>query len=70
MGLHHIPTIGFGPGDERWAHAVDEHVPVDHLVRAAAWYAGFPSVYARIVGAPAPSKRRGKGHARVTSRGG
>jgi acetylornithine deacetylase len=30
-----IPTIGFGPGDIQLAHAVDEHVPVDELVRAA-----------------------------------
>ena len=70
MGLHHIPTIGFGPGDERWAHAVDEHLPVDHLVRAAAWYAAFPSVYARTVGTPAPSKPRSQGQARAASRRG
>jgi acetylornithine deacetylase len=30
-----IPTIAFGPGDIAHAHAVDEHVPVDELVRAA-----------------------------------
>ena len=30
-----IPTIAFGPGDILHAHAVDEHVPVDELVRAA-----------------------------------
>jgi acetylornithine deacetylase len=30
-----IPTIAFGPGDIALAHAVDEHVPVDELVRAA-----------------------------------
>ena len=30
-----IPTIAFGPGDIARAHAVDEHVPVDELVRAA-----------------------------------
>ena len=30
-----IPTIAFGPGDIGVAHAVDEHVPVDELVRAA-----------------------------------
>jgi len=29
------PTIGFGPGDIGLAHAVDEHVPIDELVRAA-----------------------------------
>jgi acetylornithine deacetylase len=30
-----IPTIAFGPGDIALAHAVDESVPVDELVRAA-----------------------------------
>jgi len=30
-----IPTIAFGPGDILNAHAVDEHVPVAELVRAA-----------------------------------
>ena len=45
MGIHGIPCIGFGPGDEIYAHMATEHVPVDHLVRAAAWYAAFPMVY-------------------------
>jgi acetylornithine deacetylase len=30
-----IPTIAFGPGDIAHAHAVDEQVPVDEVVRAA-----------------------------------
>jgi acetylornithine deacetylase len=30
-----IPTIAFGPGEILQAHAVDEFVPVDDLVRAA-----------------------------------
>jgi acetylornithine deacetylase len=30
-----IPTIALGPGDIAVAHAVDEYVPVDELVRAA-----------------------------------
>ncbi len=34
-----IPTVGFGPGDERWAHTTDEHVLVDDLVTAARVYA-------------------------------
>ena len=29
------PSIAFGPGDIAVAHAVDEHVPIDDLVRAA-----------------------------------
>ncbi len=39
MGLHGIPCIGFGPGDEPMAHAPNERVPVDHLVKASAFYA-------------------------------
>jgi len=44
-GMHGIPCVGFGPGYEEQAHAPDEFCPVDHLVRAAAFYAAFPSVY-------------------------
>lgn len=40
-GLYGIPVIGFGPGNEVLAHAPNEKVPVDHLVKAAAFYAGF-----------------------------
>ncbi len=40
-GLHRIPVIGYGPGDEVLAHAPDEKVPVEHLVRASAFYALF-----------------------------
>jgi len=45
MGLHGIPCVGFGPGFEEQAHAPDEFCPVDHLARAAAFYAGFPGAY-------------------------
>jgi putative selenium metabolism hydrolase len=37
-----IPTIGFGPGDEEWAHMMDEHVSLEEVVRATEWYALFP----------------------------
>ena len=46
-GRHGIPTIGFGPGNEELAHAPDEAVPIDHLVKATAFYAWFPFVLAR-----------------------
>jgi putative selenium metabolism hydrolase len=45
MGLHGIPCVGFGPGFEEQAHAPDEWCPVEHLVRAAAFYARFPGVF-------------------------
>jgi putative selenium metabolism hydrolase len=31
-----IPTVGFGPGDERWAHTSEEHVLIADLIRATA----------------------------------
>ena len=40
-GIHKIPVIGFGPGNEELAHAPNEKVPVEHLVRASAFYALF-----------------------------
>jgi putative selenium metabolism hydrolase len=46
MGLMGVPTIGFGPGEEEVAHSVGERVPIDHLVKAAMFYAAFPSTYA------------------------
>jgi putative selenium metabolism hydrolase len=45
MGMHGIPCIGFGPGNEVYAHMATEQIPVDHLVKAAAWYAAFPGAY-------------------------
>jgi putative selenium metabolism hydrolase len=38
-GIHNIPCIGFGPGDEVFAHAPNEKTPVDDLVKASAFYA-------------------------------
>jgi len=49
MGMHKIPTIGFGPGNEQYAHSSDEHVPVEHVLKAAAWYALFPSIYVKTL---------------------
>lgn len=41
-GVYGIPTVGFGPGDEKFAHAPNEKVRIEHLVKAAAFYANFP----------------------------
>ena len=38
-GMYGIPIIGFGPGNEVLAHAPNEKVPIDHLVKASAFYA-------------------------------
>jgi putative selenium metabolism hydrolase len=40
-GIYGIPVIGFGPGNEIYAHAPDERVPVNDLVKASAFYAMF-----------------------------
>lgn len=37
-----IPTIGFGPSEERWAHTIDDQCRVDHLVAGIAFYAAVP----------------------------
>ncbi|HTP13157.1 MAG TPA: YgeY family selenium metabolism-linked hydrolase [Bacteroidota bacterium] len=47
MGMHGIPCIGFGPGNEIYAHMATEQIPVEHLVKAVAWYALFPLVHSQ-----------------------
>jgi putative selenium metabolism hydrolase len=42
MGKAHIPSIGFGPGDERYAHTVLDQVPAQEVVEAARFYAALP----------------------------
>ncbi|MCP5062414.1 MAG: YgeY family selenium metabolism-linked hydrolase [Ignavibacteriae bacterium] len=44
-GYYDIPVIGFGPGNEVLAHAPNEKVPVDHLVKATAFYTNFAAKY-------------------------
>jgi len=41
MGLFNIPSIGFGPGDERYAHSPNERIPIDQLAKALAFYVEF-----------------------------
>ncbi|MDP3683447.1 MAG: YgeY family selenium metabolism-linked hydrolase, partial [Ignavibacteria bacterium] len=44
-GMYGIPVIGFGPGNEVMAHAPNEKVPVEHLVKASAFYALFCEMF-------------------------
>lgn len=44
-GIYGIPVIGFGPGNEVMAHAPNEKVPVEHLVKASAFYAYYCSIF-------------------------
>ena len=41
MGEYNIPTIGFGPGEERFAHTKDEHVKIEHIIKATKFYLGL-----------------------------
>lgn len=44
-----IPSIGFGPGDEKTAHMRDENVPLDEVVAATEFYALLPSMLGKHV---------------------
>lgn len=39
-----IPSIGFGPGNEEFAHSPNEQIPLDEVVAATEFYALFPAV--------------------------
>jgi putative selenium metabolism hydrolase len=39
-----IPSIGFGPGDEKTAHMRNENVPLDEVVLATEFYALLPKL--------------------------
>jgi len=47
-GRYNIPCIGFGPGNEIYAHAPNEKTPIDHLVKASAFYTALPYVLENI----------------------
>lgn len=47
MGEKGIPTIIFGPGEEKFTHSANEEVKVEHLVRAAMFYALLPVMVTR-----------------------
>lgn len=55
MGMFGIPTIGFGPSEEKYAHTPDDRCPVDHLVKAAAFYALLPWVLDSMIPPPSES---------------
>jgi acetylornithine deacetylase/succinyl-diaminopimelate desuccinylase-like protein len=46
-GKARIPAIGFGPGDEVYAHSVLDQVPLDDVVRATSFYAALPAFIGR-----------------------
>ena len=46
-GIHGIPCLGLGPGNEIYAHAPNEATPIEHLSGAAAFYAALAETFAR-----------------------
>ncbi|MBI3037975.1 YgeY family selenium metabolism-linked hydrolase [bacterium] len=42
MGKADIPSIGFGPGNEIYAHTVNDQVPLDEVVSCTSFYAFLP----------------------------
>ena len=44
-----IPSIGFGPGDENFAHTTLEQVPLHEVVAATEFYALFPKILSEAV---------------------
>jgi len=60
-GMFGIPCVGFGPAPESVAHTVNDSVPIDHLVKSAAFYAAFSQAYCAT---PAEKKSKHKGRSR------
>jgi putative selenium metabolism hydrolase len=48
-GKAKIPCIGFGPGDEKFAHTIQEQVPLAEVVAATEFYALFPKMLSKNV---------------------
>lgn len=44
MGVAKVPTIGFGPGEEKYAHTTQDQVRAEDLVKSAWFYALFPKM--------------------------
>lgn len=42
MGNAGIPTMGFGPGEGKYCHSVEDQLSIDELIKATAFYALLP----------------------------
>tara|TARA_B100001964_G_scaffold170813_1_gene187990 strand:- start:73 stop:390 length:318 start_codon:yes stop_codon:yes gene_type:complete len=40
-GIANVPTVGFGPSPEGYAHVADEYIELAHLYAAARGYVGI-----------------------------
>jgi acetylornithine deacetylase/succinyl-diaminopimelate desuccinylase-like protein len=47
-GMFGIPCVGFGPAPESVAHTVNDSVPIEHMVKCAAFYAAYPATYCEV----------------------
>ena len=47
-GVAGIPTLGFGPMEERWVHTAQDQVDVAKLLRGAMFYALLPLAYTLV----------------------
>ncbi|MFH0947810.1 MAG: YgeY family selenium metabolism-linked hydrolase [Elusimicrobiota bacterium] len=45
MGEKRIPTIGFGPGEEKYAHIANEQIKFNDVLAAIKFYSVFPLTY-------------------------
>jgi putative selenium metabolism hydrolase len=53
-GLFGVPTVGFGPANEVYAHTPEDQCPIDHLTAAARFYALFATAYQNTSGTFSP----------------
>ena len=47
MGIHGVPTIGFGPANEIHAHAPTDQCPADHIAQAVGFYTALLALIAQ-----------------------
>lgn len=66
-GMFGIPCVGFGPAPEDVAHTVNDSVPIEHLVKCAAFYAVFPETYCAVAARDAVSAK--KSRVRIAAKG-
>ena len=57
-GMFGIPCVGFGPAPENVAHTVQDSVPIEHLLKCAAFYAAFPGVFIAAAIPDNPPRKR------------
>ena len=58
MGVAKVPTISFGPGEERFAHTTIDQVPVDQMKKAMMFYAALPKHVLTKMGRRKPVRER------------